>query len=65
MQGPPIERVATVEEIVHGALERTPGERSAFVREACAGDDTLRAEVESLLANQSRADALGTELGIS
>ena len=38
--------------------------RAAFVREACAGDDALRAEVESLLANESRADALGTGLRI-
>ena len=34
---------------------------AAFVREACAGDELLRAEVESLLANQSRADALGSD----
>ena len=34
------------------------------MREACAGDELLRAEVESLLANQSRADALGSGLGI-
>ena len=39
-------------------------DRALFVREACAGDDALRAEVESLLANQSRADALGSGLGI-
>ncbi len=30
------------------------------MREACAGDAALCAEVESLLANQSRADALGS-----
>ena len=44
-----------VEEICHDALERLPGERAAFVREACAGDDVLRVEVESLLANASAA----------
>jgi serine/threonine-protein kinase len=48
-----------LEEIVHAALERSPNERALFVRDACAGDEVLRAEVESLLANQSRADALG------
>jgi len=53
-----------IEEICHEALEHLPDDRAAFVREACAGDDALRAEVESLLANQSRADALGTGLGI-
>ena len=53
-----------IEEICHDALARLPGDRALFVREACAGDDALRAEVESLLANQSRADALGSGLGI-
>ena len=53
-----------IEEICHAALERSPDERGLFVRESCAGDDALRAEVESLLANQSRADALGSGLGI-
>jgi eukaryotic-like serine/threonine-protein kinase len=53
-----------VEEIVHETLERSPSDRLAYVREACAGDESLRMEVESLLANQSRADALGSGLGI-
>ena len=53
-----------IEEICHEALVRSPGERALFVREACDGDEVLRAEVESLLANQSRADALGSGLGI-
>ena len=58
------QRWRRIEEICHEALERSPDERALFVREACAGDDVLRAEVESLLANQSRADALGSGLGI-
>ena len=58
------QRWQRIEEICHDALERAPDHRAAFVREACAGDDVLRAEVESLLANQSRADALGSGLGI-
>ncbi len=58
------ERWRRIEEICHDALERTPDRRAAFVRDACAGDEVLRGEVESLLANQSRADALGTGLGI-
>jgi len=33
------------------ALERDPGERSGFLRQACAGDDSLRSEVESLLSS--------------
>src|SRR5688572_1232627 len=58
------QRWRRIEEICHEALERSLNERALFVREACAGDDVLRAEVESLLANQSRADALGSGLGI-
>src|SRR5688572_16171362 len=53
------QRWRRIEEICHEALERSPD-----VREACACDDVLRGEVESLLANQSRADALGSGLGI-
>ena len=33
------------------ALELPPAERAAFVREECTGDDTLLADVESLLAH--------------
>ncbi len=58
------ERWRRIEEIFHDALERAPDHRAEFLRDACAGDEGLRAEVESLLANQSRADALGTGLGI-
>ena len=58
------QRWRRIEEICHEALERSPDERARFVREACAGDEVLRVEVESLLANQSRADALGSGLGI-
>jgi hypothetical protein len=38
-----------VEEVFHAALERAPGNRSAFLGEACGGDPELRREVESLL----------------
>ena len=47
-----------VERIVHAALERAPHERASFVAAECAGDDALRAEVESLLARESQADHL-------
>jgi serine/threonine-protein kinase len=39
-----------IEEIYHAAVARAPGEREAFLDGACAGDDTLRHEVETLLA---------------
>jgi serine/threonine protein kinase/Tfp pilus assembly protein PilF len=40
-----------VKELFAVALDLDPGKRSAFLREACAGDDSLRAEVESLLSS--------------
>ena len=40
-----------VKELFALALERGTGERSNFLRQACAGDDRLRAEIESLLSS--------------
>jgi len=42
-----------IEAIFHQAAELSPGARSAFLSEACAGDDSLRKEVESLLHHES------------
>lgn len=39
-----------IKEIVGEALERAPGERPSFLEAACAHDQSLRAEVESLLS---------------
>src|SRR5580658_9161381 len=47
-----------VNEILALALERLPAERDSFVRQACSGDEELRAEVESLIAHSSDADSL-------
>ncbi len=58
------ERWQRIEEICQDALERPPNDRAAFVREACAGDVALRAEVESHRGSQSRAEALGSGLEI-
>ena len=41
--------------LYHAALERDGRERAAFLREACAGDDALRREVESLLGYEDAA----------
>ena len=49
------ERWTTVDRLFGAALERAPHERAAFLREACAGDESLRADVESLLTHASRA----------
>ncbi len=47
-----------IKEIVGAALEREPGERSAFLDEACSQNQDLRAEVESLLAAHAEAGEL-------
>ena len=44
------ERWRQVEEIYHAALLCTESERAAFLVERCAGDEALRRNVESLLA---------------
>jgi hypothetical protein len=42
-----------VSNLHHAALARAPGERGAFLKEACEGDEGLRQEVESLLNYES------------
>jgi len=42
-------------DLYNRALERPPKERSAFLQEACDGDDALQQEVESLLRFESGA----------
>ncbi len=44
------ERWRKIERLYHAALERQASERTAFLEEACAGDESLRKDVESLLA---------------
>ena len=44
------ERWQQVKEIFHSALELAPERRAAFLAEACAGHDSLRSEVESLIS---------------
>jgi serine/threonine protein kinase/tetratricopeptide (TPR) repeat protein len=44
------ERYQQIKNLFHAALEREPGQRAAFLDQACAGDPALRAEVEALLA---------------
>ena len=49
------ERWRRVKEIYHAALARGVTERAAFLANACASDDALRREVESLLAQPASA----------
>ena len=55
------ERLRQIEELYHSARERGPGDRRAFLAEACQGDEELRREVESLLAQNVSNDAAGKE----
>lgn len=45
------ERYRQIDELFQAALEVPPAERAAFVSSACVGDESLRQEVESLLAS--------------
>jgi predicted Ser/Thr protein kinase len=49
------DRWKQVDGLLQSALERPPGERSEFLRKACAGDKELEQEVRSLLASQQEA----------
>ena len=50
------ERWRQVEEVLQAALEREPAERAALLDRECAGDPSLRGEVESLLASAQPAE---------
>jgi serine/threonine protein kinase len=52
------ERWSKIKEIVGAALECEPGERPALVERACADDEALRSEVESLIAAYATADEM-------
>ena len=46
-----------IEELYHSALERESSQRVAFLKEACAGEESLFREVRSLLEHEEK---LGT-----
>jgi eukaryotic-like serine/threonine-protein kinase len=50
------ERWKKIEQLCNAALERDTSQRGAFLLQACGGDDELRREVESLLAQEKPAD---------
>ncbi len=49
------ERWQQIEKLYYAARKRDPGGRAAFLDQACAGDEALRREVESLLASDEQA----------
>ena len=50
------ERWQEIERIYHLTLAREASERSTFLAQACAGDEALRREVESLLTYEHHAE---------
>src|SRR5678816_726222 len=48
------ERHHHIGKIYREALEKDPSHRPAYLEKACAGDESLRSEVESLLLYQAR-----------
>jgi len=55
------ERFKQIEWLYYAALEREKSQRAAFLAEACANDDALLREVESLLAFDPEAkDFIGS-----
>jgi eukaryotic-like serine/threonine-protein kinase len=49
------ERWKQLDDLFHSALQLEPDERAAFLDEACAGDESLRKQVEALLAANGEA----------
>lgn len=49
------ERWQQVDELFKAALERTPDERATFLRRACADDEALLRQVESLICSYEQA----------
>src|SRR5208337_5599692 len=58
------ERWQEVKKVLMGALERTPGQRQAYLDQACA-ELALRREVESLIAAHERGDTTLFEEGFA
>ncbi|MDQ3753628.1 MAG: hypothetical protein M3371_02725, partial [Acidobacteriota bacterium] len=51
------ERWQQINELFHSALAHQRGQRTAFLVQACAGDEALRAEVESLISSHEQAES--------
>ena len=50
------ERWKEIERLCQSALEMERGKREAWLKQACAGDESLRREVEALLEQQAQAE---------
>src|SRR5438552_6331182 len=49
------ERWQQIKILLQSALEREPGQRAAFLAEACADDESLRSDVESFIGSYEQA----------
>ena len=49
------ERWQEIEAVLQGALDRPPPERASFLDEACAGDEELKEEANSLITAYDEA----------
>jgi eukaryotic-like serine/threonine-protein kinase len=56
------EKWAQIKQLFGSALEQQPGDRSAFLRNACGEDQGLRSEIESLLASFDSNQSLGPDV---
>lgn len=52
------ERDQRIQNVLQAALEREPGQRATFLSEACAGDESLRRQVESLIIQGEQTESL-------
>src|SRR5215813_5994310 len=50
------ERWREIERIFHSALNMEQSRRAAFLNETCSGDESLRLDIERLLARHNEAD---------
>ena len=55
------QRWQEIDRLFAAALEQEPARRATFLEEACAGDELLRQEVESLLANDIPESLVGAD----
>jgi len=59
------ERWQKIKSVLAAVLERTVEERAVFLDHTCDGDESLRAEVESLMAHQEVGDSIVDSAKIS
>ena len=52
-----MDRWQQINQLFHSALAHERNQRAAFLVQACAGDEALRAEVESLVASHEQAES--------